>query len=126
MNDDSALRVLVIDTSPAWGNHVFDALAPAGCEVDWVGDLETAMEYLEDARHDLAIVEETLDELDGGDVIAALRARSPALRAIITVDAFAAHHERLAESAGAVVVPKSLGVRALRTLVSACFAPALH
>jgi len=126
MNDDSALRVLVIDTSPEWGNHVFDALVPVGCEVDWAGDVDTAMEYLEDARHDLAIVEETLEDLRGRDVIAALRARRPALRAIITVDEFASHHERLTESAGAVVVPKSLDVRALRALVSACFAPALH
>jgi len=125
MDYNAAFRVLVIDTSPEWGNRVFDALAPAGCEVDWAGDVETAIEYLDDVRHDLAIVDEVLDDVRGRDIVAALRARRPDLRAIITVEALPPHHERL-DAAGALVVPKSLDACGLRTVVSACFAPPLH
>jgi DNA-binding response OmpR family regulator len=114
--------VLVFDRNVDWARQVMAALRPAGYRVDWTSDLGTAIEWLEETQHVLAIVGTEVDALDAADVVARLRTRRPDLRVLLATADLGMDDEREAELAGAFPVPRDLGRRALRTVVDACVA----
>lgn len=81
------MRILLIEDDPALGAALRHALVRAGYVVDWVrrGDDGAAMAI--DGDHDVALIDLGLPELDGIEVVRAIRARRSAYLPVIVITA---------------------------------------
>lgn len=82
----SLLRVLLVDARPERRElmrHLVQDTGLAGLDVGEAGSGEEAVELLDEADRDLAVVEIQMPVNQGLEVIAALRRRSPALRIVV-------------------------------------------
>ena len=69
------MRVLVVEDDRVLGMFLQKGLGMEGHEVDWVGDGEEALAYVEARQPDLMVLDLGLPKLDGMDVLAMVRRR---------------------------------------------------
>jgi DNA-binding response OmpR family regulator len=69
------MHVLVVEDDKALGLFLQKGLMPAGNEVDWVGDGEAALQNVEARQPDLMVLDLSLPQLDGSEVLARVRSK---------------------------------------------------
>ena len=69
-------RVLVVEDDEALVRTLMISLEPRGFEVEWAGDGRTAIARAQIAPPELAIIDLGLPDMDGVDVVRAVRTRS--------------------------------------------------
>lgn len=77
------MRLLLIEDDVMVGRALQQGLVQAGFSVDWVRDGRQAELSLTDHNHDLAILDLGLPQVDGMDVLKALRTRGNSLPVLI-------------------------------------------
>lgn len=88
MPDEGALRMLVVEDDPAWQQILQEILTDDGATVDVARDVSTALELLRRHPHRLAVVDLALGageaaNVDGLDVLEAVRRHDPGCVAIV-------------------------------------------
>jgi DNA-binding NtrC family response regulator len=74
-----AARILVVDDDPGIGQMLTRALGRHGYQVDATTSADEALEMVESASYDAALVDLVMPERDGADLANTLRRRSPGL-----------------------------------------------
>src|SRR5260370_41218655 len=69
------MRVLIVEDDAALGLFLQKGLKLEGHDVDWVGDGETGLQYAEEHRPDLIVLDLSLPRKDGTEVLEAMRGR---------------------------------------------------
>ena len=69
------MRVLVVEDDAALGLFLQKGLKLEGHDVAWVGDGESALQYAEEHRPDLIVLDLSLPRKDGTEVLAEMRGR---------------------------------------------------
>src|ERR1700677_4665612 len=69
------MRVLIVEDDAALGLFLQKGLKLEGHDVAWVGDGEAALEYAEEHRPDLIVLDLSLPRKDGTEVLAELNGR---------------------------------------------------
>ena len=122
-NPVTALRILVLDDEPAICHLVRDSFARYGAEVVCTEEAEEALAMLEYRRFEAFVVDLRLSSpyrLEGLDLIAEARYRSPELRIVVhTGAADEALHADCRRSGADAVVLKSEPIACLRAAVLA-------
>jgi DNA-binding response OmpR family regulator len=67
------MRVLVVEDDRVLGTFLQKGLGMEGHDVDWVGDGEAALAYVQTRQPDLIVLDLGLPKLDGTDVLALVR-----------------------------------------------------
>jgi two-component system, OmpR family, KDP operon response regulator KdpE len=94
MSQPTGARVLVVDDEPAILRAVQTNLSGHGFRVDTAGTGQEAMEATSRVRPDLVLLDLGLPDMDGLDVIRAIRSRMPT--PIVVLSARGAEHEKVA------------------------------
>ena len=69
------MQVLIVDDDAALGLFLQKGLKLEGHEVSWVGDGEAALEYVQQSRPDLVVLDLSLPRKDGIEVLEEMRGR---------------------------------------------------
>lgn len=72
-------RILVVDDDPGIGTMLTRALSRHGYEVEATTSADEALEMVESASYDAAVVDLVMPERDGADLAGTLRRRFPGL-----------------------------------------------
>jgi len=78
-----SMRVLVVEDEKALGMFLQKGLMMEGHEVELVGDGEAALASVTDRQPDLMVLDLGLPRVDGTDVLAQVRARSPQISVLV-------------------------------------------
>src|SRR5258708_236493 len=73
--EEMGMRVLIVEDDAALGLFLQKGLKLEGHDVAWVGDGETGLQYAEEHRPDLIVLDLSLPRKDGTEVLEAMRGR---------------------------------------------------
>lgn len=77
------LQVLLLDDEPIVGKRLQPALAKIGCEVEVFQDPIAALSRIHQKTFDIVVTDIRMDEMDGMQVLEAVRKSSPRTRVIM-------------------------------------------
>ncbi|MFO0619348.1 MAG: response regulator [Polyangiaceae bacterium] len=113
-----ARSILVVDDDEAMRGVVQRLLARRGYEVVAVPDGAAALEAASEKRFDVALIDFVMPQMDGRDLVLALRAASPALRAVLMSGGDRADD---AAAVGATFIGKPFAPAALAAVIEGLF-----
>jgi DNA-binding NtrC family response regulator len=80
---DMALRVMILDDEEIVGKRLRSALEKLGCETEEFTDPRAALERCRAEEFDVVVTDIRMDDLDGIEVLEAIRERSPRTKVIM-------------------------------------------